>query len=64
MTASYTALEFEGVGLRAYGHPDAVARLIEQGRELNVARICLMSDGGLFFVATWPAWVLREVERA
>jgi hypothetical protein len=64
MTATYTALESDGVGLIAHGHPDAVARLIEQARGLNLGLVCLATDGGLFFVATWPAWVLREVERA
>lgn len=32
--------------------------------ETHGAIVCLATDGGLFYVATWPRWVLREVERA
>jgi hypothetical protein len=64
MAEAYTELRVGGVGLVAHGHIEAVARLIEQGRELHLEVIGLATDGGLFYVATWPAWELREVKRA
>jgi hypothetical protein len=63
VTASFTELRSGDVGLVAHGCPEDVARLIEHGRELHLSVVGLVTDGGLFFVATEPAWELRGVER-
>lgn len=58
-----TALESGKVGLVCLGTPDDVGRLILHARELGQETAAVLTPAGIFFVATWPQWTLREVER-
>lgn len=62
-TTRLTALEHDGIGLVCLGAPDEVGRLLANGRELGTENVAVLTQAGLFFVATWPEWTLREVER-